>query len=374
VGSTAHSRSSREWVTQTSMNVAEKLAPKPKLLSAMSFSFGTGGQASQPGAVLGRTKSIDWSCASSGLSNQSRSLDRSKSGRLSAVSKLPHEWPANMSIQSELNSVVESVEAWDTLLLRHGDNFFNDGDFGEFDRKKDWCFYLWSFTIEPMHPLRILLDLGMLIFLMYDLVAVPYMLAWDESPEGVLKYFSTTASVFWVIDLIGSFKSCYWYKGDLEKRQSAIIRNYLHTWFLPDFTLVCLDWTDIVLSLTSSNSGDSGQLSFLRIAKLLKSARLFRLARLIQVASRMSDRSVSDKLDQVITCVELLFAILWSSHVLACCWYAVGNSAPSDTGQQWLDLLHGPDGKARAEEERAYQYFAALHWGLSIINLSSMDV
>jgi len=89
------------------------------------------------------------------------------------------------------------------------------------------------FVLSPGSRLRVVLDLLSILALAFDLITVPWLLAWDVPIEGWLRACSLTLATFWSVDILANFRTGFYTHGEVQLKAGVIAMRYLRTWFVP---------------------------------------------------------------------------------------------------------------------------------------------
>jgi len=123
-------------------------------------------------------------------------------------------------------------------------------------------------------------------------------------------------------------------------------------------------------------------LRFARMGRLLRIAGLCRMLRVFQSLQDVLDDILSDDIRFALSTLWLAGGALWSTHLIACGWFAVGRFGYSDTGLKWVTTFND---KMNKESDmklddmddtpgHIYQYLSSYHWSLAQVSLGSMEV
>jgi hypothetical protein len=165
---------------------------------------------------------------------------------------------------------------------------------------------------------------GMLV-LAWDMYLVPLGVfdPPDDSTAWVtIKFF---CSVYWLLDIPAGFLVGYFDKyGILVMNFGSISRKYIRLWFPFDVTLVCLDWSAIILSDKLSSAKFARIVKLLRLIRSIRMVRLFKASKLKDVILACEHKFDSHWIDPVSAMLINSLIILVVVHCLACFWYWVG--------------------------------------------------
>jgi voltage-gated potassium channel len=164
-----------------------------------------------------------------------------------------------------------------------------------------WDFFLFivTFTMAVLGPIELVYKLRGTIFFLYS---------------GIFL------TCVFLIDMILSFRTAYYYRGELVTDRRTISRHYLRTWFVVDF--ISLFPFDLVTEQILVGSPSHA----FNIAPALRLVRLIRLLHLKELINRWRH---ADFLNPSLMRLGIL--ILWMlmvAHWAACGWIVLGNARP----------------------------------------------
>uniref|UniRef100_A0A7S4UQ32 Ion transport domain-containing protein n=1 Tax=Alexandrium monilatum TaxID=311494 RepID=A0A7S4UQ32_9DINO len=223
------------------------------------------------------------------------------------------------------------------------------------------------FVILPNNVFRMNWDVAGLALIGYDMLAIPFVQAFEPDPGWLSNGMDWLTLLFWSADLVQGFFLAYFDKGHLVTDHWRIVRHYLCTWFIPDIVVVGPEWLMVVLAAP----GDGGGLaagSLLKSARIIRVLRLLRLAKVKRMLNMVYDLIESEYTFIVVNLAKMLIAVFLLNHVLACAWYATGKLAMQGDQNSWIQSV------AVAGESLEYMYCTSLHWSLTQFTPASMDV
>lgn len=220
-------------------------------------------------------------------------------------------------------------------------------------------------VLHPNSLGRLLWDVGSMLLLAYDIVVIPFTMAFDPDPSAVSIVMNYATMIFWTIDIILTFFTGYQTERFTEMRLTYIAWRYVKTWLFLDIPVVALDWYLIVLA--SGQSGNTARLGrslrSLRIMRTLRLLRVLKLKRLIQV---VQDQITTEFVSICWGITKVVLCLVVANHIVACSWYAIGSGS---FGQRsWLDA-NDVEGRSLA-----YLYATSAHWSLTQFTPASMEV
>lgn len=214
-----------------------------------------------------------------------------------------------------------------------------------------------KYIVLPNSRRRFAWDMLGLCFLLYDLVETPFAVCFTMprwAAQGLSPAMALLIAVFWTLDIIFNFFVGYVHKGINIMMPGRIARHYITTWFPMDATLVVLDWGTLIATAFLDREFDA-----VRVLILIRVARWWRMS------TQIEEHIQSEVMEVLVDVVKLLTFVLLISHVIACMWYAIGETTLTN---DWV-TANGLD-----ESSLEYKYSTAMHWALSKMFLESMDV
>eukprot|EP00931_Biecheleriopsis_adriatica_P087878 TRINITY_DN62289_c0_g1_i1.p1 TRINITY_DN62289_c0_g1~~TRINITY_DN62289_c0_g1_i1.p1 ORF type:complete len:957 (-),score=132.64 TRINITY_DN62289_c0_g1_i1:27-2897(-) len=233
-----------------------------------------------------------------------------------------------------------------------------------------WGKKKWSMpcSLHPGSWLRALLDALGLILVIHDMVAIPWMLAWDADLQSGVRHSLTASTCFWSLDICANFLTGFYddEDGRVERRLRHIATHYVKGRFMLDFSMLCIDIS--TLGPTLATVSEQQEVAAWKFTKLLTLLRATRLARPLQ---DLMDSAGGFR--EVLGLVHLLCLVLWFSHIATCMWFVLGlQSDGTDTDFVWFDSVkHLPDGQSFVDTGLWYQYSATFNWALSQVTANS---
>lgn len=223
-------------------------------------------------------------------------------------------------------------------------------------------------AVNPNSPFRTFVDICAMLMLAHDAIMVPFLLAWNIPEENYLWGLWITR-IFWTMEMpLSCVTGYHTLDQKLELRLTYAIRHYSRTWFVPDLSLVLVDWLGFVMK----------DFRVLRMSRLRNSFRFMRLVRAVSKLPRASDlwsrmvmHSQRKEVHLFIGILRLVCGILWVNHVVGCGWYFLGKNTDGDTGETWLN--NDADGY-KFQFSMFYEYTTALHWSITQMTPGSMEV
>lgn len=340
---------------------------------------GLGGQAKLAGALLmdygySNVKTVDGGC----LAWKRELLD--------LPLFLPVGWPASLTTRVHAEGQATQGLEWSTPSGRNSAKLLRSRSGGALDRLRPQTSSRsiitrdvkkapaerGRFLLTPTSKIRVVLDVMSIVFLGYDLVTVPMLLAWGHEMSSEELHVHQFALAFWTIDMLASARTGYFDQGHLVLEQHKIAKRYFRTWFSLDLTIILVDFASLhLILLEGPDSRIIGIFRFAKWGRILRLAGMLRVMRCADIVERILDRTMlSASVHMMAKVCELLFVILYLNHITGCMWYALGRiGSSSDTGLSWLHTTVGFSDDDRTYEQVSfiYQYLSSLHWAMAQI-------
>ena len=223
-----------------------------------------------------------------------------------------------------------------------------------------------KFIFHPEEGLRVLWDILILFFIIYQALSVPYFICFNDTPSTFSDYLEFTINICFMADILATFNTGFYTKGNLIMNRKEIIKDYLKFWF----------WMDIVASLPynwflgSVFGGDSTSntykapkvLRLIRIFRFLKVLRLVRLAKLKRILVKIEDYIASNTLASLFVFGKLLTFVFFIAHWTACLWYFIGEQGIDSHPITWVSNL------ALQNKGAFEKYITSLYWAFTTMS------
>lgn len=180
------------------------------------------------------------------------------------------------------------------------------------------------------------------LLIVYQAVIIPYRLCFEAEAVGVMKTLELIIDICFMLDIIVSFNTGYYQKGNLVLIRRRVIFNYLRTWFLLDL-LASFPWSYVLVVEDDGQGGGSGAAAKTpQLLRLLKSVRFLRFVRLVRVLKlkkllyKMEEYITSDIITTLIGFSKIIIIILFIGHWIGCIFYAIGLMEYSSNPDSWI--------------------------------------
>ncbi len=222
----------------------------------------------------------------------------------------------------------------------------------EFEEKEQSVFenYTSQSSFGVFHPdssFKIFWNIIGMIFIIYQSVMIPFIITFDYTPSQSMGYLQNLQDFYFILDILVSFNTGFYYKGLLTLTRQEIIWDYLKLWF----------WLDLAASFPYSmvvspeayfsfenqaelnKTSNSNATSFIRLLKLMRMLRMIRLLRIVKIKkflTYLEDYLMSDTFNMFIQFSQLGLMFVFIAHLGACFWFFIGISEFEDKGHSWI--------------------------------------
>ena len=196
---------------------------------------------------------------------------------------------------------------------------------------------------------------------MYSVTVIPFRIGFFVKKGGAALGFDIFVDVCFAVDMIITFFTAFEEDGKHNVRLRAIAKNYITTWFVPDF--VSTVPFDSIIPLVVEGVSPAT----LRSIKLVRALRLFRLlklARVVRLNRKMREAKVNELVHPIVYELGGLFArIFVIAHLLACMFHYISgchDDGPEDfeSGEE-LWVVCGQEG------DMFSHYLLAIYWTMT---------
>lgn len=210
------------------------------------------------------------------------------------------------------------------------ENYFLENDFIINSNDDDSQNFHKNFVINPNHYIRILWDLTSLLFVVYQSLALPYVICFNTE-NNFLFVFDIIQDFYFIFDIFLNFNTGFMtINKTVNYSRKDIFIHYLTTWFVIDL-LASFPYTAAFAPETYFSFDDkklnkiSALTNILRILKFAKFSRLIRVAKLMNNSILEDLIYKSSKIFGVIAdLTKLLTILIILCHWFACIWYYIG--------------------------------------------------
>ncbi|CAK0874361.1 unnamed protein product, partial [Prorocentrum cordatum] len=171
---------------------------------------------------------------------------------------LPDTWPSSLAIRLEASAMFESsvldvgmagrssvINKSSMIALKRSGMSASNSDL--VGRYGDPSASRRRIVIHPNSTGKMMYDILGASFLMVDVMAIPALVAWEITLSGAMLWFAWVTAVFWTFDIVVSLLTATQRHGELIFDLRVIRRDYMKSWFMPDFAIVLCDWLTLAV-------------------------------------------------------------------------------------------------------------------------------
>jgi len=215
-------------------------------------------------------------------------------------------------------------------------------------------------VISPLSSEKVAWDCIVGLLIVYSVTVIPFRLGFDVEKGSAVVVFDFIVDIAFGLDMGATFFTAIEDDGSLNFNLKDIAKNYLTTWFIPDFVST-VPFDSIVPLIVKGVAPGT-----LRSIKLVRALRLFRLLKLFRVARlnrKVREAKVHEMVHPIVfELVGLFCKIFLIAHLLSCMFFYLSDcrSDPSNsdsTQDKWKACGHR--GILHSE------YLVAMYWTIA---------
>eukprot|EP00928_Gymnodinium_smaydae_P097058 TRINITY_DN8703_c0_g1_i1.p1 TRINITY_DN8703_c0_g1~~TRINITY_DN8703_c0_g1_i1.p1 ORF type:complete len:694 (+),score=66.61 TRINITY_DN8703_c0_g1_i1:57-2138(+) len=189
------------------------------------------------------------------------------------------------------------------------------------------------FLIRPEGRIRICWNLSGLLLIMYDILAMPTILAFDLPDNMFTFVLNLIGAAFWALDVLMTFRTGYYNGSTLVMDPAKIARTYARTWLGVDLLLVLLE----LLTLLGNQLYGGPLLRITRAVRVVRCTRIMRFARVQWLLLKFEDVIATDLLMLMWVLVKMTLGLLVAVHISSCGWYMIGRLTSNGWTTTWYE-------------------------------------
>ncbi|MEE4248653.1 MAG: ion transporter, partial [Kangiellaceae bacterium] len=185
--------------------------------------------------------------------------------------------------------------------------------------------------LTPDSPLRISWNIMLLLFIIYQAIAIPFRLGFNVPVEGGYAIFEDIITAVFLIDILVNFNTGFYRKGNIVLNRKEVAKQYIKFWLWLDLVASFpYDW--VMLEFTDTDEEDDQNTSLYKAPQLLRLIKLFRFLRILkliricklkQILIKMEDFITSNTVSTIFLIFKLLSVIIFIAHWTACWFYFI---------------------------------------------------
>lgn len=197
---------------------------------------------------------------------------------------------------------------------------------------------------QPLQPdgfIRLIWDIITMIFILYEMIMIPFGISFDVSDSDVLNVFDYFINIFFIADVILNFNTGFYFRGHLVLDRTKIATNYIKKWFWLDLIATFpYDWVikDDNNSINLQKPTQTAKIiRVVRFMRLIRILRLVRVLKLKRILSKIEHYIESSRTLNYISAILKLTAVIFAfAHWTACIWHLVGLLDGETYSDTWI--------------------------------------
>jgi CRP-like cAMP-binding protein len=230
-------------------------------------------------------------------------------------------------------------------------------------------------VIMPQSRFRITWDTVGMLFLIYNIMVVPYRVAWDRNATLRSGWFLVESVIDWffVLDICINFRTAVVCKGGsldethvLSLEAHVMAQQYLKKWFWVDLSSsVPIDF--FVTIMDSDSHSNTKGIKLVRILRLAKFLKLLKVLKIQGLSEQLQDHfNMNDKYKKVML---MLIEVIYLTHIIACGWFWVSRGEGEHGWYaRWSSDNNNRGSPMFSPHEVVVQYVWCLYWAMTTIS------
>ncbi len=222
--------------------------------------------------------------------------------------------------------------------------------------------------LDPDSALKQVWDTFCMLLLLYCSFSVPFNIAFDDAEQdhqlSEKQKFETAVDAVFMLDMLLNFITAWDNQGFIEREFSSIARNYIRTWFVPDFA-GSVPFDKLISTFIDADSPSVGSLNLFRGLRLVRMLKLVRAIKFMNKLEKLKQSEGFEAFRAAITLINAAFALFFTAHVLGCFYIIL--LAYEDEEINWL-AHYSPEVARASVSER---YVVSLYWAIVTIRFEA---
>lgn len=232
------------------------------------------------------------------------------------------------------------------------------------------CNEKYIFTAESLW--RIAWDALILIFLVIQSFYIPFLIGFYVPIQGWLMYLDLIISIGFMLDILVSFNTAFYIRGNLVLNRREIAKRYIKSWFFIDLIAsfpyewayrgsVLQDEEDLQYEDYHINKIPL-LLRLIKIYRLFRMIKLIRLAKLKTIIIRIEDIIFNETLTSLFLYARLSSVVFFLAHWTACTWHFSAFHSADSVSRSWVLELESHNQYSVSILDK---YITALYWSFT---------
>jgi hypothetical protein len=210
-------------------------------------------------------------------------------------------------------------------------------------------------------------DVFCMILLLYCSFSVPFGIAFDgpdlEEQNGLKGKLEIILDVVFLTDICLNFITAWDNQGFIVRDFGTIAKNYLETWFLPDFA-GSFPFDNVITLFIDADQQTLSSTTMLRGLRLIRMLKLIRAIKFMNKLEKLKQHEGFEAFGALITLISATFFLVFTAHLLGC-FYTILLSY-EDGDNNWL-MSYNPD---LVDADATTRYIVSLYWAIITIRCS----
>ena len=220
-----------------------------------------------------------------------------------------------------------------------------------------------QFPLDPDSKRKQIWDTLCMLLLVYCSFSVPYSIAFDsddpDQKSRAKESFEQVVDVVFMVDIFLNFITAWDNQGYFVREFSLIAKNYLRSWFVPDFA-GSFPFDKTIAAFIDADARTLQSTTFIRGLKLIKMLKLIRAIKFMNKLEKLKQNEGFEAFGTAITLFSAAFGLFFTAHLLGC-FYTILLSY--EDGDNWL-LSYSPE---LVSAEVSTRYVVSLYWAIITI-------
>jgi hypothetical protein len=224
-----------------------------------------------------------------------------------------------------------------------------------------------QFPLDPDSRQKQIWDTLCMVLLVYCSFSVPYSIAFDsDDPDQnrAKESFEQVVDVVFIVDIFLNFITAWDNQGFIVREFSWIAKNYVRSWFVPDFA-GSFPFDKAIAAFIDTDSRTLQSTTFIRGLKLIKMLKLIRAIRFMNKLEKLKQYEGFEAFGTAITLLSASFGLFFTAHLLGCFYTIL--LAYEEGDNNWL-LSYNPE---LVSADVPSRYVVSLYWAIITIRSRS---
>ncbi len=205
-----------------------------------------------------------------------------------------------------------------------------------------------------------------MILLLYCSFSVPFGIAFDgadlEAQNQQKERADVVLDVVFLTDICLNFITGWDNQGFIVRDFSKIARNYLKTWFFPDFA-GSFPFDNIITLFIDADQQTLSSTTMLRGLRMIRMLKLIRAIKFMNKLEKLKQHEGFEAFGAIITLISTTFVLVFTAHMLGCFYTIILSYEGADN---WL-MSYNPD---LVDADVSTRYVVSLYWAIVTIRCS----